>query len=82
MLDLAECRAGDVVYDLGCGDGRVLVAAARRGARAVGYELCAELCAASRAAVQNTDAAAAQLCRVVCADAATATTREASIIAL
>jgi SAM-dependent methyltransferase len=39
MLDLAGVRAGDVVYDLGCGDGRILVAAARRGARAVGVDL-------------------------------------------
>jgi SAM-dependent methyltransferase len=40
MLDLAEVEAGDVVYDLGCGDGRTIVAAARRyGARAVGIEI-------------------------------------------
>lgn len=39
MLDLAEVRAGDVVYDLGCGDGRLLAAATRRGATAIGIEL-------------------------------------------
>ena len=40
MLSLAEVRPGEVVYDLGCGDGRVLVTAARRfGARAVGIEV-------------------------------------------
>jgi len=40
MLAMAEVRPGELVYDLGCGDGRVLVAAARRfGARAVGIEL-------------------------------------------
>ena len=40
MLDLAEAGPGDVVYDLGCGDGRVIVTAARRyGARAVGIEV-------------------------------------------
>ena len=40
MLTLAEVGPDDVVYDLGCGDGRTLVAAARRyGARAVGIEL-------------------------------------------
>lgn len=38
-LDLAEVGSGDVVYDLGCGDGRFVVAAARRGARAEGYEI-------------------------------------------
>lgn len=35
MIDLAQVRAGDVVYDLGCGDGRIVIAAARRGARGV-----------------------------------------------
>jgi predicted RNA methylase len=40
MLALAEVRPGDVVYDLGSGDGRILVMAARRfGARAVGVEI-------------------------------------------
>ncbi|MEM6284293.1 MAG: class I SAM-dependent methyltransferase [Chloroflexota bacterium] len=40
MLTLAEVRPGDVVYDLGCGDGRVIITAARTyGARAVGIEL-------------------------------------------
>jgi SAM-dependent methyltransferase len=33
MLDLARVGKGDVVYDLGCGDGRIVVAAAQRGAR-------------------------------------------------
>lgn len=39
MLDLAGVQAGDVVYDLGCGDGRIVVAAARRGAWAVGVDV-------------------------------------------
>jgi predicted RNA methylase len=40
MLTMAEVGPDDVVYDLGCGDGRIIVAAARRyGARAVGIEL-------------------------------------------
>lgn len=38
-LDAAHVGPSDVVVDLGAGDGRVLLAAARRGARAVGYEL-------------------------------------------
>ena len=33
MLDMAKVEKGDVVYDLGCGDGRIVVAAAKRGAR-------------------------------------------------
>ena len=40
MLEMAEVRPGEVVYDLGCGDGRVLIRTAGRfGARAVGVEL-------------------------------------------
>jgi SAM-dependent methyltransferase len=39
MLDLARVGPGDVVYDLGCGDGRLVVEAARRGARGVGIDL-------------------------------------------
>jgi SAM-dependent methyltransferase len=35
MTALAAVKAGDLVYDLGCGDGRVVIAAARLGARAV-----------------------------------------------
>lgn len=40
MLGLAQVTKDDVVCDLGCGDGRILVAAAKRyGCRAVGYDL-------------------------------------------
>jgi hypothetical protein len=43
MLELAEVTAEDTVYDLGAGDGRIVIAAARRGARAVGIEIVPEL---------------------------------------
>jgi predicted RNA methylase len=40
MLTMAQVGPVDVVYDLGCGDGRTIVAAAwRYGARAVGIEI-------------------------------------------
>jgi SAM-dependent methyltransferase len=40
MLLLAEVTAADTVYDLGCGDGRIIVAAARKyGARSVGVDV-------------------------------------------
>jgi SAM-dependent methyltransferase len=35
MLKVANVKAGDVLYDLGCGDGRIPVSAAKLGARAV-----------------------------------------------
>ena len=38
-LDLLDLKEGQVFYELGCGDGRVLLLAQGRGLRAVGYEL-------------------------------------------
>ena len=44
MLKLANVTADDVVYDLGSGDGRIVLAAAKdRGARGVGYEIDPDL---------------------------------------
>jgi len=40
MLKLAEVKSTDVVYDLGCGDGRIVITAAERyGARGVGIDI-------------------------------------------
>ncbi|MGA2253959.1 MAG: PQQ-binding-like beta-propeller repeat protein [Thermoguttaceae bacterium] len=40
MLDLAKVKKTDVVVDLGCGDGRMVVTAARKyGCKAVGYDI-------------------------------------------
>ena len=49
MLDIAGVSERDVVMDLGSGDGRTVIAAARRGARAIGVEFDAELVELSRA---------------------------------
>jgi precorrin-6B methylase 2 len=38
MLDMAKAGKGDVVFDLGSGDGRTVITAAKRGARAYGVE--------------------------------------------
>jgi SAM-dependent methyltransferase len=38
-LELADMQAGQTLLELGCGDGKVLLAAARQGLSAVGYEL-------------------------------------------
>ncbi|HET9429075.1 MAG TPA: methyltransferase domain-containing protein [Allosphingosinicella sp.] len=54
MLDLAGVSESDYLIDLGCGDGRIAVAAARRGARSLGVDLDAlrvrEAAAAARIA--------------------------------
>ena len=40
MLEVAKVTNDDLLYDLGCGDGRIVVAAAlKHGCRAVGYEI-------------------------------------------
>ncbi|MDE3158368.1 MAG: class I SAM-dependent methyltransferase [Acidobacteriota bacterium] len=40
MLKLAEVKKADIVYDLGCGDGRIVIAAAKTyGARGVGIDI-------------------------------------------
>jgi precorrin-6B methylase 2 len=39
MLELARVTKDDVVYDLGCGDGRIVVAAAKIGCKAYGFDV-------------------------------------------
>jgi trans-aconitate methyltransferase len=53
MLSLAEITPADVVYDLGCGDGRLVLAAAKRfGARGLGVDLDGDLIAKAQAEAQ------------------------------
>jgi SAM-dependent methyltransferase len=47
MLDMAKVRPSDLVMDLGSGDGRTVIAAAKRGARAMGVEFNPDLVALS-----------------------------------
>lgn len=54
MIELAAVKAGDVVYEPGPGDGRVLVAAIKTGAaKAVGVEIDKEKAAESKEAVKK-----------------------------
>jgi SAM-dependent methyltransferase len=54
MVDLAGLKKGDRVVDPGCGDGRVLIAAARRyGVQGTGYELDPRLAAEARKIAQK-----------------------------
>lgn len=50
MLRMAGVKTGDILYDLGCGDGRIVVMAAKLyGCRGVGYEIDPPMVAAARA---------------------------------
>ncbi len=54
MLELAKVEQSDLVYDLGCGDGRIVVAAAKTaGSRAVGFEINPALVEESRRNVEK-----------------------------
>jgi len=48
MLDLAKVTAEDFVMDLGSGDGRTVIAAAKRGAKALGVEYNPDMVALSK----------------------------------
>jgi precorrin-6B methylase 2 len=50
MLKLANLKTGDVLYDLGCGDGRIVVAAAKKyGVTAMGFDIDPERIAEANA---------------------------------
>jgi precorrin-6B methylase 2 len=53
MLDLAGTRRGDMLFDLGSGDGRLVIEAARRGARGIGVERDGDLVERARAAARE-----------------------------
>ncbi|MEJ2173406.1 MAG: class I SAM-dependent methyltransferase [bacterium] len=81
MLDLARVRAGDVLYDLGAGDGRIAIAAARRfGIRAVGIEINPRMVEIARANVRR--AGVAHLVEIRQGDALEADLRGASVVTL
>jgi SAM-dependent methyltransferase len=81
MLELAEVGREDVVYDLGCGDGRMVIAAAKAyGARGVGVELDPALLAEARAAADREGVS--KLVRFLKRDATKARLTEATVIAV
>ena len=54
MLDLGELKAGEMMYDLGSGDGRIVVMAAKEyKANATGIELDPDLCVTSRVRIKK-----------------------------
>jgi SAM-dependent methyltransferase len=53
MLEIARVKKGDLVYDLGCGDGRIVVAAAKKGAKAIGFDISPERVEEAKANVKK-----------------------------
>ena len=81
MLELAGVSENDVVYDLGCGDGRIVITAARRfGARGVGVDIDPRRIAESNANAQQ--AGVQHLVRFVEQDAMTVDVSEATVVTL
>jgi SAM-dependent methyltransferase len=81
MLKLARVTADDVVYDLGSGDGRIVILAAQKyGARGVGIELDPRLVARSRQVARDADLA--DRVRFVVGDLFEADISEATVVTL
>jgi len=54
MLDLSQIKSGEVLYDLGCGDGRLIILAAKDiGARSTGIELREDLVERARTEIKR-----------------------------
>jgi len=80
MLDMAQVTPQDFVMDLGSGDGRNVIAAARRGARALGVEYNHDLVEYARRAAEK--AGVADRARFVQGDMYLADVSRATVLAL
>jgi protein-L-isoaspartate O-methyltransferase len=81
MLELAEVTPDDVVFDLGSGDGRIVILAARRyGARGVGVEIDPQLVWFSRRNAKRNEVD--RLVTFVNADALTVDVSAATVVTL
>jgi SAM-dependent methyltransferase len=81
MLALADLRSQDIVYDLGAGDGRIVIAAARGyGARGVGIEIDPDLVRQARRDAEQ--AGVAERVRFEVRDLFTTDLREATVVTL
>jgi len=81
MLDLAKVGKNDVLYDLGCGDGRIVITAAKeRGARGVGIDLNPQRIAEAKENAQS--AGVTDRVRFMVGDLFTADFSKASVVTL
>ena len=81
MLELAEISENDVVYDIGCGDGRIVITAAQRyGSRGVGIDIDPQRIAESRANAER--AGVSHLVEFIEQDALTVNVSDATVVTL
>ena len=81
MLELAEVSETDIVYDIGCGDGRIVITAAvRYGARGVGIDIDPQRIAESRANAER--AGVSHLVEFIQQDALTVNVSDATVVTL
>jgi hypothetical protein len=81
MLEIARVGRDDVVYDLGCGDGRMIIEAAKnRLARGVGVDIDPDLIAQCKAGAEKEGVA--NRTRFICMDAMKVHVTEATVLAL
>jgi hypothetical protein len=81
MLELAELGPDDVLYDIGCGDGRIVITAAKEyGVRGVGIDILPRLVEESKANARKEGVE--KLTRFICMDATKADLSEATVVTL
>jgi SAM-dependent methyltransferase len=79
MLRMAQVNKNDLVFDLGCGDARMLVLAAQKyGSRGIGYEIDPDMVRASRRNIEENNVA--DLVRIIQADIFTVDISEADVL--
>jgi len=80
MLQIVDVKPGDVVYDLGAGDGKIAIAAAKLGARSVGIEFNPDMARLAQcfAKAEGMDGKA----RIVRGDVFEADIREATVVTM
>jgi SAM-dependent methyltransferase len=80
MLKLASVSKTDVVYDLGCGDGRIVVSAAKLGARSVGIDIDPDRIREANSRIQT--AGVGKRAKVIQGDLFETDVSEASVVTL
>lgn len=81
MLELASLSGQDVLYDIGCGDGRIVITAPRRyGARGVGIDIDQAMIDESEANARS--AGVERQVKFICMDATKADVSEATVVSL